>query len=719
MIRLVFVVAWCLAAVLGAGCRRVSDSAGIEAATETSANTFLNAVGDVKYAGDAACASCHEDEWQRYQSHAMSNSFYPMTGAVSVEEFDAEGVYDPRSGYWYRAVRRGDQFLQEEYRLGPDGLRTHSISRSMDFVVGSGNAARTYMAWELGRLFQLPLTWYSQTRRWALSPGYDRVNKRFDRVISNRCIACHNSYPQAAPFDDGKYASLEHGIGCERCHGPGELHVAARRKDAEVEGIDRTIVNPAHLDSERQLDVCQQCHLNTTISILRAGRTAFDFRPSQRLDDYVALYGDSGSGDTDDIGVISHADRLRQSSCFVEAAAKGESMTCTTCHDPHETFRAQRAGYFDDTCRTCHTDDAFAAARMSEANSRVHLGGTGCAGCHMPFVAAGEAPHTAFTDHRIRVVAAGSEIVDLPESESLKPYFVKDRSGPDADRYAGIANVVAGRQRSNADHYQEGIKRLESFTRERSGDGEARFMIGIGQVALGRIDEAVPNLEAAVAADPGIPERLNALAEAYVASGGDLDEAERLYREALTVQPSLAAIRVNLGRLLQSAGRMSEAETEYRAAIVEMPWLREAHYNLGTVLLATDRLEAARASLDLAIELDPDYGKALANRALVALREEDKAAALRFLERAAVVSPDDAVILGNLGAFLLEDGNLARAIPNLARAIELQPTHFDALMNMAMALVQSRRASEAREYAEAAVRLRPNDERARSLLSSL
>ncbi len=33
---------------------------------------FLNVSGDVAYVGDAACVSCHEDLYQRYQTHGMA-----------------------------------------------------------------------------------------------------------------------------------------------------------------------------------------------------------------------------------------------------------------------------------------------------------------------------------------------------------------------------------------------------------------------------------------------------------------------------------------------------------------------------------------------------------------------------------------------------------------------------------------------------------------------
>ena len=110
---------------------------------------------------------------------------------------------------------------------GPDGRRLHELRRRIDYVMGSGQVARTYFTEENGRLFQLPLTWY-RDHGWDFSPGYEVNNARFDRVLPDRCIACHSSYPRPVPHLEGKFAELRPGIGCERCHGPGALHVQAR-----------------------------------------------------------------------------------------------------------------------------------------------------------------------------------------------------------------------------------------------------------------------------------------------------------------------------------------------------------------------------------------------------------------------------------------------------------------------------------------------------------
>ena len=198
-----------LAAVLAACITFAACHPASEQVVAEPASAFQNVVGDVAFVGDEACAGCHEDAYLGYQAHGMAQSFYTLTAETAVEDFSGIVVYHEPSGYYYTAYREGDAFVQEEYRLGTRGEKTHRLKRSMDYVVGSGSAARTYLTEEGGRFYELPLTWYTQansgTGRWDFSPGYAEANGRFDRTIPPRCMACHNGTSEPVPFADGMF----------------------------------------------------------------------------------------------------------------------------------------------------------------------------------------------------------------------------------------------------------------------------------------------------------------------------------------------------------------------------------------------------------------------------------------------------------------------------------------------------------------------------------
>ncbi len=90
------------------------------------------------------------------------------------------------------------------------------------------------------------------------------------------------------------------GIDCQRCHGPGCDHVDAVRQRRGTAAIRNSIVKPARLAPQRQMEICLQCHLETTTlslpaSLVRYDRAAFSYQPGEPLADY-ALYFDHAKG---------------------------------------------------------------------------------------------------------------------------------------------------------------------------------------------------------------------------------------------------------------------------------------------------------------------------------------------------------------------------------------------------------------------------------------
>ena len=195
-------------------------------------------------------------------------------------------------------IERNGEWFQRRHQTGFDGKETNAVETRVDYVIGSGNHARSYLhRTASGHLIEMPVSWYSENGGyWAMSPGYDRPNQQdFRRAIAFNCMFCHNAYPGPPPAEEGVFpAAVPEGIDCQRCHGPGQAHVEAAGRKAPVEAIRRAIVNPARLSRERQLDVCMQCHLETTSrplpnAVARFEHGPFDYRPGQPLTDYFAV----------------------------------------------------------------------------------------------------------------------------------------------------------------------------------------------------------------------------------------------------------------------------------------------------------------------------------------------------------------------------------------------------------------------------------------------
>jgi tetratricopeptide (TPR) repeat protein len=95
------------------------------------------------------------------------------------------------------------------------------------------------------------------------------------------------------------------------------------------------------------------------------------------------------------------------------------------------------------------------------------------------------------------------------------------------------------------------------------------------------------------------------------------DEAMVAYRQALTLDPSIAAAHVNLGQLLHSRGEFREAERHYRAAIAIDAEDTTAAFNLGVVLEDLTRSSDAEAAYRQALTIDPRFADAHYNLGLL------------------------------------------------------------------------------------------------------
>ena len=635
---------------------------------------FLNLAPDVEYVGDATCATCHEELYASYQTHGMAQSLYPLTPENAVEDFSGVEVRHEPTGFVYTARREGDRFVQEEVRVGLDGTRDHRLVREMTYVVGSGSAARTYLAEENGRLYELPLTWYTQADggagAWGLSPGYLEQNARFDRTIPDRCMACHNGVSEPVPFADGKFAELASGIGCESCHGPGALHVEARSASERApDSVDVTIVNPKWLSLDLRLDVCQQCHLNGEVSVLREGESAYSYRPGRPLSAHRAVFALEGD-DPNRVSVISHADRMRASACFQESA----SMDCVTCHDPHEGFREKPDAYFNDTCRSCHAPEELGASMPTPALREQHGPTANCFSCHMPTVSADDVPHASFTDHKVRVVRDDA-IAGQATSGTLRPYFEADREGGVEE---GMAYVIYARQGGGPEAFRRGVSLLEERLAERPEAGEAQYLLGYARLQTGRAQAAIEPLRRALEAGEN-PERLNALAQAYEQTGRPASEAAALYRRALEIQPAAADVRVNYGRLLEAGGQLAEAVGQYREAIEEEPWLAQAHVLLGGALAKAGDTGGAVEALREAVRLEPSQADALTNLGVLVAQGGDVAQAGRLFRRAVEADPQNADAQANLALYWLNEGRPQEALERAQQALALDPQQGTAI----------------------------------------
>jgi predicted O-linked N-acetylglucosamine transferase (SPINDLY family) len=188
---------------------------------------------------------------------------------------------------------------------------------------------------------------------------------------------------------------------------------------------------------------------------------------------------------------------------------------------------------------------------------------------------------------------------------------------------------------------------------------------------------------------------------------GNLDNAERLYRELLAHQPADGRILYLLGGLRYQRGDFAGGAELLQGATRAIPHHAAAHATLGMALHRLGRREQALLAYDRAIAVKPDYREALNNRCLVLLEMKRLDEALASVERALAIKPNDAGTLNNRGHVLRELKRPAEALRTLERALALEPRFAEALNNRGNALLDLDRVEEALQSFDAALAARP------------
>ena len=652
-----------------------------------------------EYIDAKQCRACHAAIHDSYQHVGMARSFARAQNASQIEAYDHDNHFDHAlSGRRYEVVRRDGHIFQRRYELDSQGNQSNVFEQEATYAIGSGNHARSFLhRSNNGELTELPLTWYTQEARWGMSPGYDnRTPPDFTRLADESCLFCHNGYPAA----DGSFAE---GIDCQRCHGPGSRHVqlASRAKASKPE-IRSAIVNPANLSPELRMDVCMQCHLETTSAelpgmIRRFEREPYSFRPGQKLGAYMVYFDQPvEAGRQGKFEIVGQAYRLRQSMCFRKSQGR---LTCTSCHNPHHAPRGTAAvEQYRARCIACHVSLSGAKhANASEAD---------CVSCHMPRRRTEDAVHIVMTDHLIsRSPPAHDVNKQLAERNEtyrgpLVVYYPEDLAGRDRAIYLGVASISSSTDR------RAGISLLQHVV-QTDIPAKAMAVLGEGYLAEGSVQQAIEAFSHATAKDPSLVKARYHLGQALEAAGR-MQEARSEYETAIRTAARFPEARFALANLLVKTGAPGEAIQHYQAAIQARPVYTEAHSNLANLYADQGRLDEARNQLEEALRVDPAFAEGHTNLARVLAAQQQLPKALDHARRAVALDGHNAEASYNFARLLQETGAHDAAIAQYRRTLQIKPDLVEAHLSLGQALGDAGRLDDAIAEFREVLRLRPN-----------
>jgi len=257
-----------------------------------------------------------------------------------------------------------------------------------------------------------------------------------------------------------------------------------------------------------------------------------------------------------------------------------------------------------------------------------------------------------------------------------------DPSYRSAHYLLGLAYRAGGRREEAARELSLGLEAEPRYLRDPLSDELDRDKVNLTErlaragahISEGRAQEAVPMLEAALAARPGNVTVLNNLAVAVMHTG-DARRALDLLGEAKRRDPREFSTDLNLASCYLRLGRPVEALRHAEAAVAAAPEVGKAHLTRAGVLVALRRYEEATAALQQAIRLDARSPQGLLMLGEISLRLGRAAQAREAFASAARTWPGLLPAQLGLVRACLDLGDRAGAAAALASARTTAPAN--------------------------------------------
>ncbi|MBZ5561598.1 MAG: hypothetical protein LAP13_04170 [Acidobacteriia bacterium] len=565
---------------------------------------YRNTAPGVAFTGSKSCATagCHEQICEDFKSVPMGNSMTPAnTPAELARVPNTITVYTKKLNRYFQVAREGSDLYQTEYALDANGNRVFSTTQKLDYRTGGPLTGYTYVI-RLGNwMFEAPLSYYVRNHQWELSPGYDAMDFAFSRPVLTGCLACHNGQPEAVPGRDGMYRDppfrfMDYAVGCECCHGPGQLHVDEMTRNPKLRRrkFDDSIVNPADLSPRLADDICMNCHQGGNTRVLQPGKNYLDFRPGTPLYETVAIFKipvtEAQRAELDRSENLPPVrsgpamplwwknSNMEMSRCFHDSNGQ---LRCITCHVIHmRPAEQEKVAFFRERCLTCHTNES---CKLPLENRMKQTPANDCVGCHMPRKPTAGIPHSNDTNHRI-VRRPGQPYPDYAfdhPSPDVPGLACINRRGKDAARpippltkllaYAEVSQ----KQPSLSRYYYDLLEQLKQ-----SSPDEPAVLCALGQKALAGKDDAkaVEYLTRALQKGGDYATTYADLGEA-LAQMGRVEESARILEKGAAIWPFSRDIQKSLVLrylTLKQFPQAHDALKRYVALFPEDTFMQEA-----------------------------------------------------------------------------------------------------------------------------------------------
>lgn len=551
---------------------------------------------DHGYVGWVTCTECH---FRRVEEFQETRHFHALRLAGQMEfprgfHPGADSFVPPGSPVRFEMTTTPKPAITATPVAANSGVKTVS---PIAYAYGAGAGTdEVYFTRRGEEIFEMPVAWLHSQNCWGAAPFDPYGAGDMSRPLAPQCLECHTVWVDYQRGSLNRYGPFEPqllGVTCERCHGPAKMHVAHHRAHP-ADKVPAHIVQPKALSRERKMDLCAQCHTNT----IRHRRPPFSYRPGETLDEsFLVLEMQYPEEDR----VANQVRYLKESRCY----QKSDSLTCTTCHDPHRKSHRGDSASISQSCLNCHLPESCGERpRLPEAVRNQ------CVTCHMPrrnkvqvnFETMEEDisfPAPRF-EHRIAVYPeAGQELLyewygtqTDAEASQRRVQLAETLT----DHWTQVADAARSHQRSLVaiDAYRTALRFGGSLViRERLAGvleqkrrSKAIWFEGEHQKRERHLDKAIATFEMLLTIEPNLAKAHLELGTLYAATGRHSEAVEHL-QAAIRKDPNDSSAHAMLGWLDYLAARPGAALEHYRRAAAIDPWGGADRTNAGAMLVST------------------------------------------------------------------------------------------------------------------------------------
>ena len=653
------------------------------------------------YGGSASCQPCHEEEFA-----AWKHSNHGLAERAPDAAMDDAAFIPGRTflhGTQQTTVRTNDG----HYELITAGLHGSNESFVVERVLANYPLRQMLIPVPGGRLQTTEAAWDPRSNQWFNVYGNeDRQPGEWGHWLgrgmnwNSMCAACHNTRVRKnyeAETDSYKTAMVEHGVGCESCHGPMKDHNEWQAAHKSKGLKDPTI---RKLTRDQMLDTCAGCHSRRAeiTGDPKPGDSYWDHHLLSITDDSNLFYPDGQIWDED-----------YEFTAFLGSRMHNKGVRCMDCHDVH-TMKTKLPGNY--LCLSCHAPGMTNAPAIDPVSHSHHkVFGYDTNGVLVNANLATYKP--------AQIVETGGECVNchMPQTVYMQRHWRHDHGftipDPLLTKEFGIPNACERCHADKGTDWNLGYvekwygtnmnrpcrQRAETVARARRGEDSAREPL-LGMLATNDIPywQAVaagllqrwcvePKVATALIAQLQNPNAL--VRQMAVQSLGPLVEAGRMDMVE-AVQPKLndasRNVRIETARhLVATLDTNTIAGSEYLHFLDQVSDQPLGQLQAGMFELQRGEPTNALAHFQTAVQWDP-YSAGIRHELAILFSQLGRTReAAAQLQEAVKLAPKDAEFHYKLALACNEIGETNRVVPELELAVQCDPRHALAWYNLGLA----------------------------------